>query len=72
MLRPGVRHSPSRRNVGRAAALLTFFPLRGVPTRPLGRSPPLIRLGTMQAAPASRRPQQRARRYRVSIRSGLG
>jgi hypothetical protein len=51
-----------------AEPLLSWpFPLRGIPTRPLGVSPPLVHLATCHLRRGARR-----RCFRVSIRSGLG
>jgi len=44
LLRPGVRHSARRVNVVQSRCSLDLFPLRGMPTRPLGLTPPLVHL----------------------------
>jgi hypothetical protein len=66
LLRPGVRHSVRRVNVTRSRCSPDLFPLRGVPTPPLGVSPPLVHLAACHLRKGARR-----RCFRVSIRSGL-
>lgn len=67
LLRPGVRHSRRRVNVTWSRCSLDLFPLRGIPTRPLGLTPPLVHLRARHL-----RRGARGRCYRVSIRSNLG
>jgi hypothetical protein len=44
LLRPGVRHSARRVTVTQSRCSLDLCPLRGVPARPLGLTPPLVHL----------------------------
>jgi hypothetical protein len=67
LLRPGVRHSTRRVNVTSSRCSPGLFPLRGVPTRPLGLTPPLVHLSACHLRRGARR-----RCFRVSIRSSLG
>jgi hypothetical protein len=44
LLRPGVRHFERRVSATRSRCSLGLCPLRGLPTRPLGLTPPLVHL----------------------------
>jgi hypothetical protein len=72
LLRPSVRTRGMSLNMRPSRCSLDLWPLRGLPVRPLGKSPPLMcLLGQLPRRPKTRW-RMALRHFRVSIRPNLG